>query len=122
MPRRRLSALVLGALVCAPGPAQAQDVEEGRRIAEAHCARCHVIGDFNKFGGIGSTPSFNAIKYMEDWRERFTTFFVRNPHPAFVRIEGVAPPTDLEPYAAPVALEPEAVDHILAFVETLEAR
>ncbi len=32
--------------------------EAGRKIAETHCARCHVVGDFNPMGGIGSTPSF----------------------------------------------------------------
>lgn len=113
--------IALAATLCVSA-AEAADRETGRKIAEQHCSRCHVIGEFNKFGGIGSTPSFNAIKYLDDWRERFQTFFVRNPHPAFVRIEGVEPPTKLEPYAAPVPLPPEAVDDILAFVETLEKR
>jgi len=38
-----------------------------------HCARAHVIGDFNPFGGIGSTPSFQLLAKRDDWLERFQT-------------------------------------------------
>ena len=37
------------------------DAEAGRKISETHCARCHVVGDFNPMGGIGSTPSFQLL-------------------------------------------------------------
>ncbi|MBO6519483.1 MAG: cytochrome c [Rhodospirillales bacterium] len=118
--RRTIPALLL--LAAMAPPAAADDAKVGQKIAEEHCSRCHVIGDYNKFGGIGSTPSFNAIKYLDDWRDRFQTFFLRRPHPAFVQVEGYPPPTDLEPYATPVILKPAAVTDILAFVETLKAR
>ena len=43
------------------------DVSEGRKISQQHCSRCHVIGDFNKYGGIGSTPSFQSLaNYVAD--------------------------------------------------------
>lgn len=113
---------VLIALAAISPPAIADDVKNGQRLAEQHCSRCHVIGDFNKFGGLGSTPSFNVLKSLDDWRDRFQTFFLRNPHPSFVRVEGFPPPTDLQPSAAPIPLKPEAVTDILAFVETLEKR
>ena len=54
----------------------------------AHCSRCHVIDESNKFGGIGSTPSFQLILGMSDGLERFETFFERRPHPAFVKSFG----------------------------------
>ncbi|MEM7750848.1 MAG: cytochrome c, partial [Pseudomonadota bacterium] len=50
------------------------NVENGRKISETHCARCHVIGDYNKFGGIGSTPSFQLlVKRRPDYAARFET-------------------------------------------------
>ncbi len=48
-------AAVAGVIVSA-APARV-DREAGRKMSLEHCARCHVIGDFNPFGGIGSTPS-----------------------------------------------------------------
>jgi len=95
------------------------DAVKGRAIAEKHCSRCHVVGDFNKFGGIGSTPSLQGIKYLADWRDRFQTFYLRRPHPAFVRVRGIAPPTKQAPYTTPVEILPENVADILAFAETL---
>ena len=56
MPRGR----IFGALVLAlAGGAQAQDVAEGRAIAEEYCVRCHDIED----GGAMKTypPSFDSI-------------------------------------------------------------
>ena len=52
--------------------------------------RCHMIGDFNPFGGIGSTPSFQLLAMRDDWLERFQTFYERRPHPVFVRVPGVS--------------------------------
>ncbi len=113
---------IVAAGLSLPAVAPAADVKSGDAIAHAHCSRCHVVSDKTRMAGIGSTPSFHAIKYLKDWRERFQTFFARQPHPAFVRIEGVPPPTDLPPYAKPVPLKPEAVDDIIAYMETLKAR
>lgn len=98
------------------------DVAKGRKLAETHCARCHVIGDFNKFGGIGSTPSFNLIAGMADGIDRFRSFYARRPHPAFVSVPGVEPPTKLPPYAMPFAVTPESIDDVLAFVATLKPK
>jgi mono/diheme cytochrome c family protein len=51
------------------------DVAQGRKIAEQHCSRCHVIGDYNKYGGIGSTPSFQLLaNQLPDYRARFEIF------------------------------------------------
>lgn len=110
-------------LATASGAAGAKgDPEQGRKLALEHCSRCHVIGDNDKFGGIGSTPSFRLLVGMPDWRERFQTFFERRPHPVHVRVEGVAKWTDLPSNAAEFTIKLSDVDDILAFVETLRNR
>lgn len=107
-------------LLLAPAEAAAAgDVEKGREIARQHCARCHVVGDHNRMGGIGSTPSFPLLRKMQDWRERFGTFYNRRPHPVHVRVEGVRRWTDLPPNAEPFTITQDNVEDILAFVETL---
>lgn len=93
--------------------------EKGREIARQHCARCHVIGDHNRMGGIGSTPSFPLLRKMADWRERFGTFYNRRPHPVHVRVEGVRQWTNLPPNAEPFTITQDNVEDILAFVEAL---
>lgn len=98
--------------------------ERGRKIAEEHCSRCHVVGDYNPNGGISSTPSFQLlVKRRPDYRERFETFFARRPHPAFISIKGAGRLLEhLPPNAAPIELPREAIADILAFVETLKPK
>lgn len=110
-------------LATASGAAGAEgDPEQGRKLAIKHCSRCHVVGDYNKFGGIGSTPSFHLLVGMRDWRERFQTFYERRPHPVHVRVEGIPKWTDLPSNAAEFTLKLSDVDDILAFAETLRNR
>jgi mono/diheme cytochrome c family protein len=53
--------LLLVTLTAVAVPAAADgDVEAGRKVAEQHCSRCHVVGDYNKYGGIGSTPTSSS--------------------------------------------------------------
>ena len=98
----------------------ANDVTNGQKLAETHCARCHVVGDFNKFGGIGSTPSFSLLIGMADGIERFRTFYERRPHPAFVSVPGVPRWTDLPPYAMPFEVTPENINDLVNFVRKLK--
>ena len=51
-------ALVAGFVLTASAALADGDPEKGRVLSEQHCSRCHVIGDFNPFGGIGNTASF----------------------------------------------------------------
>ena len=95
------------------------DVEAGRKISETHCARCHVVGDFNRMGGIGSTPSFQLLAKRDDWLERFGTFFERRPHPVFVRVPDVARWTELPSHVKEFTVSPANIDDIIAFVKTL---
>ena len=94
--------------------------ENGRKLALSYCARCHVIGPINKFGGIGSTPSFRALKGMEDGMERFQTFYERRPHPAFVRVSDVSRWSKEPAYTTEFTMTVEAIDDLMAFVESIE--
>ncbi len=93
--------------------------EAGRKFSEAHCARCHVVGDFNPMGGIGSTPSFQLLAKRNDWLERFENFFERRPLPVFVRMPDVARWTTLPFHVKEFEGTPATIDDIIAFVETL---
>lgn len=109
-------------LVAATGsPAgAADDPVNGQRLAETHCARCHVIGSFNRLGGIDSTPSFATLLTLPDAQIRFETFFARRPHPVFVRIPDNPRPSKLPPNAAAVPLSLEELSDLLAYVSTLK--
>ena len=96
------------------------DVSKGRTLAVAHCALCHVVGDHNKFGGIGSTPSFRVLASIKDGLQRFLTFFARRPHPTFVRLPGTEAPTAYPLTVPEVKLTPQEVMDIAAFAMTLK--
>lgn len=119
---RRPSVFVLPLIVFAvSSPVRAEgDPDIGRKLAQDHCSRCHVVGDFNPMGGIGSTPSFQLIvNALKDYRDRFSTFYARRPHGAVITVEGIGRPTDLPENASPIRITADDVDHIVAFVETL---
>lgn len=100
--------------------AQSGDALAGRKLAREHCARCHVIGDFNPNGGIGSTPSFQLLAKRDDWRDRFETFYARRPHPVFVRVPEVDRWTDHPSPIVEFRITQENLRHIIAFVLTLQ--
>ena len=108
-------------LITSPGGA-ASDAAKGRAIAADHCKRCHVVGDLNKFGGIGSTPSFQLIAGMEDGMERFQTFYARRPHPNFVRLPNLPRFSKAPPYAIPFTVTEASIENLMAFVKTLKVR
>ncbi|MEM1419716.1 MAG: c-type cytochrome [Pseudomonadota bacterium] len=90
----------------------------GEKLALQHCGRCHVVNEKNKYGGIGSTPSFAALRTLDDHRERFDAFWSLNPHPSFTQVEGITPPFDpaRPPHIAPIELTLEEVQQITAYV------
>lgn len=99
------------------------DAALGRKVAETHCARCHRVTPEATGIGIGSTPSFAALKALPDWAERFGTFYALNPHPAFLRVEGLTPPFDpaYPPPIVPVTLTLDEVEAMQAYVAGLKA-
>lgn len=97
------------------------DAANGGRLSQAHCGRCHVIDTDNRMRGIGSTPSFPALRALTDWQERFETFYVRNPHPAVVQVAGITTPfhAALPPPIPPVEITQDDLEDILTYVAAL---
>jgi mono/diheme cytochrome c family protein len=81
--KRLLSILVLGLILAAAGARAGGDAVAGRKVAIENCSRCHVIGDYNRLGGIDSTPWFMtfARKPAVYPPGRLRTFSERPPHP-----------------------------------------
>ncbi|MFK7943586.1 MAG: cytochrome c [Paracoccaceae bacterium] len=102
-------------------PAGADEFAPGEKLTLSHCGRCHVINDRNKYGGIGSTPSFAALRTLEDWEERMRGFYALAPHPAFTQVDGVT-----EPFPAarpspihPVSLSESEIETITEYTRTI---
>lgn len=124
-PAARAALAAITAAAALPAPAvHAQDFAPGERLAMIHCGRCHVIGPRNRMGGIGSTPSFAALRTLDDWRDRFAVFYTLNPHPAFTQIPDVTPPFPEERPSpiAPVVLSLDDLERITGYAETVEPR
>ncbi len=98
------------------------DVGRGRKLSYLNCGRCHVIGPRNRMAGIGSTPSFSALRALGDWRARFLSFYSRNPHPAVVEVENLSPQRS-EAHTtpmSPVVITRDEFNDILAFVASIK--
>lgn len=97
------------------------DVALGARLALVHCGRCHVVDKRNRMGGIGSTPSFAALRARGNWYDLFQAYWAENPHPSFTEVIGVTEPfgEDNVSHIAPVQITLDEIDAIVAFVETL---
>ena len=110
-------------LMSGVGLARAESsIERGKSLVREHCSRCHVIPGLNPYGGIGSTPSFSAMKWLNDWRRRFEIFYILPPHPALVRIDGVSDPRNksLPAFSSEIVMSLEDLDDILNFVDTIK--
>ena len=95
------------------------DAKRGEEVSLSHCGRCHVVNDTNRMNSIGSTPSFAVLRTLRDWEDRFQTFYVLNPHPAFTQIADVTEPFRANrpsPIRA-VEMTLDDLDNIMAFVQ-----
>ena len=117
----RLAALSLAALLGA-GPGMAQDYAPGEKLTLVNCGRCHVVSPKNRMGGIGSTPSFRALRSFPDWEDRMKAFWTLRPHPSFTQIEGMTPPfpPDRPAHVHPITLTLDELDRIIAYARTVE--
>ena len=99
------------------------NVRKGKELARVHCKRCHVVDD-NAYSGIGSTPSFHAMKSRASWFERFSAFWTVNPHVSIISVEDLFEAgSDNSPVPiVPVNLRLEDIDDILAYVNSIEAK
>ncbi len=119
--RSLLPAAIFAAITTA-GPALAEgSASKGRAFSESNCVRCHVVSEETRYAGIGSTPSFFLLAKLADYQERFSTFFERRPHPAFVKMEGAVPWTDLPAPIEPFEITILDLDDVIAYIETLRA-
>lgn len=93
----------------------------GETLSLRHCGRCHVINDTNRMDGMGQTPSFALMRTFEDWRNRFATFYVLNPHPSFTQIVDITQPfaANLPPAIVPLEMTQGELDNILSYVATI---
>jgi mono/diheme cytochrome c family protein len=100
------------------------DQDLGRALVRQHCTRCHVVADINPYGGIGSTPSFEAMKTLSDWRERFEIFYLLPPHPSVIRIDGISEerPENLPAFSHEILLTIDEHEAILSYVDGLEKK
>ena len=100
------------------------DTAQGSRLALVHCGRCHVVDKRNRMGGIGSTPSFAAMRGRSNWSDLFRSFFAHNPHPSFTQVEGVTEPFDpnRQVHVAPMEITLDEIEAITAFVATIEPK
>lgn len=115
-----MAAVTVSIVMAIPTAHAGGDIEAGREVSQRHCARCHVVGDFNPMGGISSTPSFQLLAKRDDWLERFQTFYERRPHPVFVRVPGVPRWTQLPSHVKEFEITRKNIEDIIAFIETLE--
>ncbi len=94
---------------------------EGEKLANTHCGRCHVVSEKNRFNSIGSTPSFGLLRSFGDWKAKFQSFYILNPHPAFTQVEGVTEPFSdlLPPPIEPLRMTLEDIAAIVDFATTI---
>ncbi|MGR3502518.1 hypothetical protein [Pseudaestuariivita sp.] len=97
------------------------DAETGHKVSVVKCARCHAVDKATAWNSIGSTPSFMVLRAMRDWEERFTAFYVLNPHPAFTQIEDVTEPFPIDRPSpiVPIELTLDEMEAVLAYVAVL---
>ncbi len=97
------------------------DAALGEKISLVQCGRCHVVNETNRMNAIGSTPSFSLMRTFADWQERFETFFLLKPHPAFTQVEDVTEPfaEHLPSPIAPVMVSLEEIEAITAYVGSI---
>lgn len=107
-------------LLAQPAPAAGgDDVEAGFKLSIKYCSRCHVIGEYNRMGGIGNSPSFPWMTMLPDYAERLKTFYARRPHPNFTRVPGYAKWSDGPPYVPEFTITHDEIDAIVRYVQTL---
>ena len=76
-----MSAILTAGWLAAAGAHAAEPVAAGKSAAIKSCSKCHVIGDYNRLGGIGSTPSFWIMaRKPKSYVPRLLTFRERRPH------------------------------------------
>ena len=97
------------------------DAALGEKVSLTQCGRCHVVNASNRMNAIGSSPSFRLMRTFPDWQERFETFFLLKPHPAFTQVAEVTEPfpEHLPSPIAPIEVTLEEIEAITAYVGSI---
>jgi len=97
------------------------DAALGEKVSLTQCGRCHVVNDSNRMSAIGSTPSFALMRTFPDWQERFETFFMLRPHPAFTQVTDITEPfaAHLPSPIAPIEVTWDEIEAITAYVGSI---
>lgn len=117
-----LRAVLIAILMLLPqGAAMADDYAPGEKLTLFHCGRCHVINERNKYGSIGSTPSFGALRTLDNWEDRFDSFYALAPHPAFTQVKDVTEPFPINRPSPihPMELTLDDIETIREFARTI---
>lgn len=98
------------------------DTVLGEAASLKKCGRCHVVNDTNRMSAIGSTPSFALLRTFPDWQERFETFFMLRPHPAFTQVADITAPfaENLPSPIAPIEVTWDEIEAITAYVGSIQ--
>ncbi len=98
------------------------NVAMGEQVSLAKCGRCHVVSEQNRYSGIGLTPSFRALRAIDGWQEKFELFYLANPHPSFMRVEGLGEAFDpaYPPILHPIVMTLEEIENVGAYMQSLE--
>jgi hypothetical protein len=118
----RTPVLFAAIMLLCPSAAAAQDYAPGEKLTMFNCGRCHKVSEKDRMGGIGSTPSFAALRSIADWEARMKAFWTLRPHPTFTQVEGMTEPFPPErpPNVHPVSLTLKEIDIIVEFARTIE--
>lgn len=119
--RKGLLLFVVLSTVSPSVAALAEDYAPGEKLTLYHCGRCHVISERNRYGGIGSTPSFGALRTLADWEDRMRAFYALAPHPAFTQIEGVTEPFPINRPSPiyPMEMTEAEVEQVIEYTRTI---
>jgi len=106
---RIMATAALAALLAAPATALAQQVGDprnGRRLAEAWCSQCHLIGPGASGPTSDAVPTFPSVARMASTTGMSLRAFLLTPHPRMPNIQ----------YSR------EELDDIVAYILSLRGR
>jgi mono/diheme cytochrome c family protein len=98
---RGVAAVVLTAWLAA-GPAAAQDVNRGQRLAEQWCSNCHAV----ERRGSDSVPTLQQIANLPGRDTAMLRTFLTNPHPPM----------------PPFQIGRDDIDDLVAYITSLRQR
>jgi len=119
----RTLALLTALMLLCPSVAAAQEgYAPGEKLTLMNCGRCHKVSEKDRMGGIGSTPSFAALRRIENWEERMKAFWTLRPHPSFTQIKNITEPfpENRPSVIHPISLTLDELEIIINYSRTIE--